>query len=199
MRTALLLTLTLSVTAVAADPARPAAKPAPAKKKKTAVPAFTMPSLGEVPKADGAARATTASDELSARAASSEATYSVVKVAHAKQFSGSANGAVPVSALEAVRIKGNPAQTEKFSSVIRVKSPQRIGAPIDVVILDARGDTAMTASGELTYRGAKGDEAEWIVDWDPSPVRGPGQYSVLVRVAGQPMGTWPLVLVPESR
>lgn len=200
MRTLLLMfTLSLSGAALAADPA-PAAGPSKKskkpEKKKAKPPAFTLPSLGEVPKADGATRRTS-TDELSAKAAGSDATYSVVKVSHAKAFGGAANAAVAVSPLEIVKLRGAPVRTEKFSSVIRVKSPQKVGAPIDVVILDARGDTAMSASGELTYRGAKGDEAEWLVDWDPSPVRGPGQYSVLVRIAGQPMGTWPLQIAAE--
>ncbi len=200
-----LLCLCLSLPALAADPvpAKPAgAKPAPAKKK-PAKPMFEMPSLGEVPKADGATRARSASDGLGSgtRTAASDATYQVVRVVHAKAFVGASTGNSPVGGvLETVKLKGTPPQTEKFSSVVRVKSAQRIGAPIDVVLLDPSGNTALSASGELTYRGAKSDEAEWVVDWDPSPVRGPGQYQVLIRIAGHPMGTWPLnVVVSDAR
>jgi hypothetical protein len=64
-----------------------------------------------------------------------------------------------------------------------------------VVVLDARGDTAMSASGTLSFSGVAGDVSEYTVDWEPTVCRGPGAYSVLVRVAGQPLGTWPLTVV----
>ena len=77
-------------------------------------------------------------------------------------------------------------------SVVRVKSPGKKGSSIDVVILDQRGDTVMEASGQLRF--GNGVEAEWQVDWEPTAIRNPGDFQVLVRVGGNPMGTFPLKL-----
>lgn len=189
----------LSGPTFAADPP-PAAttkKPEkPVKEKPKKKISISLPSFGEVPKAEGVQRSRNDVASPGSRTAATDATYQVVSVAHGKAFKGGPNGAVPIAALEAVKIKEDKL-TEKFSTVIRVRSPQRQSAEIEVAILDPRGTTALSASGTLSYRGSKSDESEWLVDWDPSPVIGPGAYQVLVRVAGQPMGTWPLKLTAE--
>jgi hypothetical protein len=59
-------------------------------------------------------------------------------------------------------------------------------------VLDPRGDTVMSAAGTL---GFSGEVAEYVVDWAPSPCRGPGAFSVLVRVNGEALGTFPLEVV----
>jgi hypothetical protein len=81
--------------------------------------------------------------------------------------------------------------------VVRVKSPQKANASIDVVILDPRGDTTMSASGQLNFRGQNQTEADWTVEWDPTPCRAGGNYQVMVRIAGQVLGTWPLKVVQK--
>jgi hypothetical protein len=101
-------------------------------------------------------------------------------------------------ALSEVGVGGSPPRTEPFTTRVRVRSAARRTAPIDVVVLDARGDTVMSAAGTLSLTGLKGDVAEYTVDWDASSCRGPGAYSVLVRVAGQPLGTWPLQVVART-
>lgn len=190
MRAAALALALLALPAFAGDPP-PAKKPA---KKKPQAPTFTLPSLGEVPKAEGIRRSTRDVADPSSRTVATDATYKILSITHGKAFTGSPEGAVPVGApLEQVKIKDDK-HTEKFATVVRVRSPQRQGAEIEVAILDPRGSTALSASGTVSWRGAKGDDTEWVVDWDPSPVIGPGAYQVLVRVAGQPMGTWPLKL-----
>ena len=199
----LLLALALAAApAVAGDP-QPAAKSPPAKAdkaekklkgKKTALPSFQMPDFGEIPKADGAKGAQRDSLGTDTRAASTDAAYTVVRVQHAKQFSMTSQGASAIRPLEVVAVKGSPPTTEKFSSAVRVKSPQKAGAGIEVVLLDPRGDTALSASGQISFSATGGDETEWLVDWDPSTVRSGGEYKVLVRIDGQPMGSWPLKL-----
>ena len=56
----------------------------------------------------------------------------------------------------------------------------------------------MSAAGELRFRGTKGDEVDYVVDWDAVPCRWAGDFLVAVRVAGQPMGTWPLKVVEPN-
>ena len=45
------------------------------------------------------------------------------------------------------------------------------------------------------FRGPKGDEVDYVIEWDPVPCRFSGDFQVVVRVGGQPMGTWPLKVV----
>jgi hypothetical protein len=121
----------------------------------------------------------------------------VVSVVHGKSFMRSPSGAKASSPFEQVATEGNPPTTEKFSTVVRVRCVSKVNASIDVVILDPRSDTLMEASGELFFRAQKDPELDWTVDWDRTSLpRGPGNYQVLVRVAGQPMGTFPLKIAP---
>jgi len=124
---------------------------------------------------------------------SASAEYAVVRVIHGKTFVRSPEGAKPSAPFDAVPTEGNPPMTEKFSTVIRVRCTQKTNAPIDVVILDPRNDTLMEASGEIYFRGQKEMEVDYTVDWERTQLpRGAGAYQVLVRVAGAPLGTFPL-------
>lgn len=124
---------------------------------------------------------------------SASAEYTVVRVIHGKSFLRTAEGAKAATPFEQVPTEGNPPTTEKFSTVIRVRCTQKTNAPIDVVILDPRNDTLMEASGEIFFRGQKEMEVDYTVDWERTQLpRGPGAYQVLVRVAGAPLGTFPL-------
>lgn len=116
--------------------------------------------------------------------------YSVVRVVHGKAFIRAPDGAKPSTPFTQVTATTNPLMTEKFSTVVRVKSPAKKNTRIEVAILDPRSDTVMEASGELRF--ATGDEAEWQVDWEPSGIRNPGDFQVLVRIGGNPLGTFPL-------
>ena len=122
--------------------------------------------------------------------------YSVVRVVHGKSFVRGPDGARPSAPFPQVNVAGNPLATEKFSSVIRVKSPAKKNARIEVAILDQRGDTVMEASGEIRFANA--DESEWQVDWDPTGIRNPGEFQVLVRIGGNPLGTFPLKLAAPT-
>jgi hypothetical protein len=125
--------------------------------------------------------------------------YSVVRVLHGTQFVRSANGATPVGgAMDEIVVSGNPPSTPKFTTVVRVRCKQRVSAPIEVALLDPRGDIAMNAIGEVSFRGVTQDEVDYTVDWDPTPTRAGGAFQIVVKVAGEPMGTWPIKLVEKK-
>ena len=159
-----------------------------------------LKSFGALPKGDDMVKPKleTKSDEPTVTAGN--ATYTVVRVQHGRSFMRTAAGATPSGGgLKAIPVVGNPPSIDKFTSVVRVKSPERVNAPIDVVILDPRGDTAMTATGDVNFRAQSGDEVDYTIDWERTPVRSGGQFKVLVRVANQVMGTWPLQVGEESK
>lgn len=124
---------------------------------------------------------------------STDAVYTVVRVSHGKSLVRGPEGAKSPTPYDQVATDGNPPTTEKFTTVVRVRATQKTNASIDVVILDPRSDTLMQASGEIFFKSLKELEADWTADWERTTLpRGPGSYQVLVRVAGQPLGTFPL-------
>lgn len=185
----------LSLVASAKD--APEAKTAKAKVK---VPSFTMPSLGEVPRAEGLTQKKAPTMSGATRTAAKSPSYEVLEIAHAAGFTAGPNGPQPLGTyMKAVDLKGKPLSTERFSTLVTIRSEQKQGAPIDVAVLDTRGDTVLSATGEFSFVDQQGDPAKgyttrYQIDWEPSPVRGPGAYKVLVRIGGRPMGTWPLVV-----
>jgi hypothetical protein len=189
-------TLLISAVAVLSLVAQPALGQEPASSKKGSKPKrepmFTMPSLGELPKGDGLVAPKAERLDTGPSIRSGSATYEVVSVMHAKAFQRSGGTTTPVLPLEELSVTGNPPTSEKFTTVVRIKSPEKVSAPIDVVILDARGDTAMTATGQVSFQANGGEQSEYTVDWDPTPMRAGGNFTVLIRVAGQPLGTYPL-------
>lgn len=163
------------------------------------VPSIALPPLAEIPKADGlsppAPSERLAPDHTTA---SPSPSYIVTKVQHAKSFLQSRAGPLPIGgAIERISLRGKPPATEKFSTAVWVKSPQKMSASIEVLVLDPRGDVAMSAAGELRFRRNR-DEADYLVEWDSVPCRWAGDFLVAVRVGGQPMGTWPLKVVEQN-
>lgn len=211
MRLALRLVLLLAAPAALAAEPTPAAKAPAGKRLKgdmkvqpAVVPKLDLGNLGTVPKGEGL-KADAPAPVAAGPARPAEVRYDVVSVVHARALVAGPGGAmVPRSApLEAVTLTpGKPPTLERFSTVLRVRSAARQAASLDVAVLDNRGDTAMTASGTLTFRGtgqAAGDDvAEYVIDWSPTPARGPGRFQVLVRVAGQALGTFPLRVEAET-
>jgi hypothetical protein len=159
-----------------------------------------LPSFGAIPKGDDIVKPKAKDTALEPSVTATSATYSVTKILHGKAFTRTTTGSVPSGpAMEVIPLSGNPLSTPRFQSVVRVKSPQKVNAPIDVVILDNRGDTAMSASGQVNFKAAKTDEVDYQVEWDPTPTRAGGDFQVLVRIGGQVMGTWPLKMVEEKK
>ena len=179
------------VLAVACGCAVALAKEPKAASKKTRAPMFEMPSFQALPQAEGLKQrdADTTVERPALREAAAPV-YTIVSVAHL-----SAVGA-PMSALP---LSGQPRTTPRFQSSLKVRCPQKVSAPIEVVVLDAKQDTVMTATGRLTYRPSAPEVTEYTIDWSPSPVTRAGDLQVLVRVAGQALGTWPLPVEPEKK
>lgn len=176
-----------------AGTARTPAKQQTTKKKKVNAPSFELPSLGALPSGEGLVAPKSDATQGAVRSSPSDATYQVTQVQHARTFTRGASGLVPMGGpLEQVLIVGSPPSTEPFSTAVRVKCPQRVDAGIELVVMDGRGDTVMSATGQLTYRGTKSDETDYQVDWDATPWPRGGDFQLLVRIGGRPLGTWPM-------
>lgn len=181
MRIVFLTCLGLSWLAAAGEP------------KKTSAPKLDlqMPTFKEIPKDQKLeSKKDPADGQLAPSGARPDEAYTVIRVVHGKSFTRSPDGAKPSPPFNELAASGNPLTTEKFSTVVRVKSPGKKNTRIEVVILDPRGDTVMDASGEIRF--GTGVEAEWQVDWDSTSIRAPGDFQVLVRIGGAPLGTFPL-------
>lgn len=192
LRTLIVTSLSLSLLASAAEPKLKGSKKEAAPKLDLGLPTFKeIPKDQKLEKMKDPAEA-----QQAPSAARVDDGYTVVRVVHGKGFIRAPDGAKPSTPFPQVTVTGNPLTTEKFSSVIRIKSPGKKNTRIEVVILDPRGDTMMDASGEIRF--GTGDEAEWQVDWEPTSVRNPGDFQVLVRIGGNPLGTFPLKLVAAA-
>jgi len=159
-----------------------------------------LPSFGAIPKTTELTKPK-ADDTLQGPAATpTGSVYTLVRVQHAKAFLRTPTGAVPSgAALQTIGLSGKPLSTEKFTTVLRVKCPQRTGASIALTLFDPRGEVFMSSSGELSFRGTKGDEIDYTVDWDPTPCRASGDYQLQVQIAGQVLGTYPLKLAEPTK
>lgn len=192
IRSLVLASLSLALVAQAADPRLKGAKKESAPKLDLGLPTFkAIPKGQKLEKPKDAAEA-----QQSPSGTRVDEGYTVVRVVHGKAFMRGPDGARPSTPFPHVNVSGNPYTTEKFSSVVRLKSPGKKNTRIEVAILDPRGDTMMEASGELRF--GTSDEAEWQVDWDSTGVRNPGEFQVLVRVGGNPLGTFPLKLAAAA-
>ena len=156
-------------------------------------------TFNALPTGEGLEKPKDKSEQAGPTTKATDAQYQVVSVVHGKAFLRTSTGAKPSTPFEQVSTEGNPPTTEKFSTVVRVRCISKVNASIDVVILDPRSDTLMEASGELFFRNQKDPELDWTVDWERTQLpRGPGAYQVLIRVAGQPMGTFPLKIAEPA-
>ncbi len=190
LRSLILIAMSLSLVVHAEEPKKLKGS------KKESAPKLDLglPAFGDIPKDQKLESARPKGDAQNAPSGTrADEGYTVVRVVHGKGFLRGPDGAKPSSPFTQVTVTPNPFTTEKFSSVVRVKSPARKNARIEVAILDPRGDTVMDASGELRFGNS--EETEWQVDWEPNGVRNPGDFQVLVRVGGNPLGTFPLKLV----
>jgi len=187
--------LLIPVCVVLALPAAVSAKEPPGKKKSSA------PKLdlglgdigGEIPKAEGLTRPEHKQERVGPQVTTRDVKYEVVKVEHAARFTPSASGArAEGGVLKAVKLSGTPPTLQPFATRVRVKATQKLNASIELVILDPRGDTALSGSGELVFSENGGDEVDYLLDWAPVARPAGGEYQLLVRIGGRPMGTWPL-------
>ncbi len=142
-----------------------------------------------IPKGDNLAKPKEKQQQTGSSQAPTDVSWTVVKVQHGKNFMRGPGGAV-ASPYEVVG-SGNPFTTEKFTTVVRVKCPQKVDATIELAVLDGRDNSIMEGSGRIYFRGEKTDEADYALDWDATPFRGPGEYRLLVKIAGNVVGTFP--------
>jgi len=184
MRALVLISLFLSTAAFAID-------------KKPKLDLGLKIETGNVPKGEGLAKPKEKKVTSESSATPTDVTWSVVKVQHAKNFMRGPQGAVASSAYT-VAGSGNPFTTERFSTVVRVKCAAKQSAPIELAVLDQRGNSMMEGSGTVYFRGEKSDESDYTLDWDPTPLRGPGTYSLMVKVAGNVIGQYPFEVVDKN-
>ncbi|MBL8952267.1 MAG: hypothetical protein JNK82_15925 [Myxococcaceae bacterium] len=149
-----------------------------------------------IPKGDNLAKPKEKQQQTGSSQAPTDVSWSVVKVQHGKQFMRGPGGAV-ASPYE-VAGSGSPFMTEKFTTVVRVKCPQKVDASIELAVLDGRDNSIMEGSGRIYFRGEKTDEADYALDWDSTPFRGPGTYKLLVKIAGNVSGTFPFRIVDKN-
>lgn len=191
-KTLLALTLLCAAATLAADPPKLKGK----MKKDAPKLDLGMPTFNEIPKGQGLQKPKDqAQPEQTRSSPDGPAPYSVVRVVNGKSFVRTAQGAKASAPFPGVLVSGDPLMSEKFGSVIRVKSPSKRSGSIEVSIADARGDTVMEASGAIQFGTA--EEAEWTVDWEPTGIRRAGDLQMTVKVAGQVLGTFPLKVVSE--
>lgn len=191
-----LLALSIAASFVA-NAAEPAPKLKGSKKEQAPKLDLGVPTFSDIPK-DQKLETATPRDKPQTTPTSTrvDERYTLVRVVHGRSFTRGPDGAKPATPFTQLPASANPFVTEKFSSIIRVKSPAKKNTRIEVVILDQRGDTVMDAQGELRFANA--EETEWQVDWEPTGFRAPGDWQVLVRVGGTPLGTTPLKVVASQ-
>lgn len=148
-----------------------------------------LPAFNTIPTGEGMKKVEQKQVSDTPTTTSGAAVYTIVSVQHGKGFVRTPTGSKPSAPYAAVAAAGAPLMTEKFSTVVRVKAPDKKSTSIEVMVLDPRGDTVMDASGQLTF---KNDETDWTVDWEPTGIRTGGEFQVLVRIGGNPLGTFPL-------
>jgi hypothetical protein len=196
--------LLFSVGAFAAEPSASPSSTGAKKatgKAKFDVPKIDLSGIGAIPKAEGIQPKRAEVSPTAPGAGDPELKFEVVTVAHARQFTRTAKGYSPVGGLlREIALEGNPPATQRFTTFVRVRATRETDAAIEIAVLDSRGDTAMSGTGHVRFKryGARAD-ADWTIDWDPTPHPRGGKFQVLVRVAGRPMGTWPLEVVSEKR
>jgi hypothetical protein len=184
----------VSVAAFAAEPAKTKGKGGQKLEKLD----LGLGNFTDLPKGDDLKKAEPKKAVDSPSVMPSSATYTVVKVVHGRGFTRSATGATPTSPFDAVPLSSSMV-TDKFSTVVRVKCPQKLTASIEVAIFDQRGDSVMSSSpGTLHFRGGKSDEVDWTVDWEPTTVRAPGDYQFKVTVNGKDAGSFPLKMAEAA-
>jgi hypothetical protein len=153
---------------------------------------------GDIPKGGELQAPKEKKETVQSSQTATDLTYSIVRVQHGKSFNRGPNGAVATAALDAIPASGNPLTTEKFTTVVRVKCPQKRTAPIELSITDSRALTMMEGSGMVYFRGEKQDESDYTIDWDPTPFKAAGEYKLHIKVAGNEIATLPFRVVEKK-
>ena len=157
-------------------------------KKKSSKPDFSMPDLPALPKGDG--MSTTKTDDPSVQtkhpADPSKAKYTLASVQHAQQFVSRGDRYEARYVLDKIEVVNLPMTVPPFHTLVRVTSSDKLGASIEVRLVDPKGIPVVTSQGSLLFGGH--EEAEFLVDWDPFTLKNAGTYQVEVTVAGLLIG-----------
>jgi hypothetical protein len=153
---------------------------------------------GSIPKGTELKKANQKDVKLESTTNAADLSYEIVKVSHGKSFAYGPNGATPTVALEGIPASGNPLTTEKFTTVVRVKCAQKVSASIELAVLDARSNEIMSGGGTVYFRSKTSAESDYTLDWDPTAVRAAGDYNLMVKVAGNIVGTFPFRIVDKN-
>lgn len=190
-RLALAALLAVSSAAGGADPA-----PKKASKSKLEVPKIDLSGLGSIPNLDGVRTEREKPPALKPQVVELDVKYEVKTLAHALDFNRTAKGHAPTgSLLRSIALTGSPLTTQQFATFVRVRATREGDAPIEIEIGDPTSREApMTGRGSLSFKGTPAD-GDWVIVWDPTPRLKGGTYQVVVRVAGQRLGSWPLEFV----
>lgn len=121
--------------------------------------------------------------------------YSIVQVAHVRKKTMAPAGKLVDAGLQEVTLSGNPLMSEPFTSIIKIRCPERMGASVEVSITDERGNVAMSSIGRVYFRDNKRDEVDYPVEWEPSPFQKAGNYFLVVHISDQQLGSWPIQFV----
>lgn len=168
-----------------------------AKKPKAATPDFSMPDLPALPTGDGLEKAKESGPAVQTRAPADprKAEYSLVSLEHAQQFVQQNDRYEPRFSIPKIDVVNLPMTVASFHTLVRVKSEDHLGAPIEVRLLDPTGRQVLSSQGALVFGGH--DETEFLVDWDPFTLMKSGSYTFEVSVAGQKIGSQPFPVVQE--
>lgn len=123
------------------------------------------------------------------------AKYALLSVTHAEQFvqhGENYEARHPISRISVVNL---PMTVASFHTLVRVRSDDKLGATIEVRLLDPRGSQVLSSQGALVFGGHP--EADFLIDWDPFTLQKPGTYTVAVTVGGQEIGKQPFPVQQE--
>ncbi|MBS2030367.1 MAG: hypothetical protein JST54_20865 [Deltaproteobacteria bacterium] len=153
-----------------------------------------------LPKADGMANTKVDdpdADQTKKPADPKAVKYELVSVQHAQQFNMRGEKYEPKYVIPKIDVANLPMTVPPFHTLVQVRSSDRLGAAIEVRLLDPRGAQVVSSQGALVFGGH--DEAEFLVDWDPFTLKMSGTYNVEVSVAGQVIGKKPFPVQQELR
>ena len=167
------------------------------KKAKPAAADFSMPDLPALPTGNDLQKAADKGPKVQTRAPADprHATYALVSVQNAQQFTLQGDHYEARFVIPKVEVVNLPMTVASFHTLVRVKSAEHLGASIGVRLLDPTGHQVLSSQGALVFGGH--DETEFLVDWDPFTLTRGGTYSFEVSVAGQVIGSEPFPVSQE--
>jgi len=161
---------------------------------------FGLGDTPPLPKADGMSNVKPEDDgatQTRKPADPKAAKYELVSVENAQQFDLRNDKYQARYVIPKIDVANLPMTVPAFHTLVQVHSDDRLGAAIEVRLLDPKGGQVVASQGALVFGGH--DEAEFLVDWDPFTLKTSGTYNFEVTVAGQVLGKRPFPVTQELR